>query len=229
MSYPNPSHSHQGAQALVQTFMQRVYQWMAAGLAFTGFVAYWASGNAGLMRSLHTSGMGIILFIALLGMVFWLSSQVMRMSVTAGVIGFLVFSGLMGLSLSYIFLAYTKASIASTFFVTSGTFAAISLYGWTTKQDLTGVGSFCMMGLIGVIIASLVNWFFKSPAFYWILTYVGLAVFIGLTAYDTQRLKQIQMSRPDAPDQLAILGALTLYLDFINMFLLLLRLLGNRR
>lgn len=216
------------SQVLVQSFMQRVYQWMAAGLALTGFVAFWASGNAGLMRALM-GGTFFVLVLVELGLVFWLSSQITKISPMAATIGFLVYSGLNGLTLSFIFLVYTQASIASTFFVTAGTFAAVSLFGWSTKSDLTSMGSFLFMGLIGIILASLVNWFLKSPALYWIITYAGLAVFIGLTAYDTQRLKQIHAQNPDAPDQLAIMGALKLYLDFINMFLLLLRIMGNQR
>jgi len=225
-NYNTPSYAP--SQALVQSFMQRVYQWMGAGLALTGFVAFWASGNPGVMQALH-GGMFLLLVLVELGIVFWLSSQIMTISAAAATVGFLVYSGLNGLMLSYIFIVYTQASIASTFFVTAGTFAGVSLYGWSTKQDLTSLGGFLVMGLIGMILASLVNWFLQSPAVYWILTYFGIALFIGLTAWDTQRLKMIHQSHPEAPDQMAILGALKLYLDFINLFLLLLRLFGRRR
>lgn len=220
--------SYPRSETLVQSFMQRVYQWMAAGLALTGFIAFWASGNAGMMRALQ-GGLFFVLVIAELGLVLWLSTQVMKISATAATIGFLVYSALNGLTLSFIFLMYTQASIASTFFVTAGTFAGISLYGWTTKKDLTSMGSFLFMALIGIIIASVVNFFLNSPALYWIITYAGVAIFVGLTAYDTQRLKEVHRRNPDAPDQLAILGALRLYLDFINLFIMLLRVMGNRR
>ncbi len=215
-------------QAVAQSYMQRVYQWMAAGLAITGFVAYWASGNMPLMRALN-SGLFLLLLLVEFGVVLWLSSQALKLSPRAATAGFLVYSGLNGLTLSYIFLVYTQASIASTFFIAAGSFAAVSLFGWVTKTDMTSLRGFLFMALIGFVIASLVNIFFQSPAFYWILTYAGLALFIGLTAYDTQKLKQIHMRAEGAPEQLAILGALTLYLDFINMFLLLLRLFGRRR
>lgn len=211
-----------------QGFIQRVYQWMAAGLAFTGFVALWASGNMEVMRALQ-GGLFFVLMLVELGVVVWLSSQVLKLSPTAATVGFLVYSGLNGLTLSYIFLVYTQASIASTFFITAGSFAAVSLFGWTTKSDLSSMRGFLMMGLIGFLIATVVNIFFQSSAFYWILTYIGLVLFIGLTAYDTQMLKQIHQRAEGAPDQLAILGALKLYLDFINLFLLLLRLFGRRR
>lgn len=220
--------SYSPAGTLVQTFMQRVYQWMAGGLALTGLIAYYASTNLSLMRTLH-GGLFFVLVIAELGLVFWLSSQIHKLSVKAAVTGFLVYAGLNGLTLSYVFLAYTGASIATTFFITAGTFAAVSFFGWTTKTDLTSLRGFLMMGLIGIIIASVVNIFMKSPALYWIISYAGVALFIALTAYDTQRLKEIHQSNPDAPDQLAILGSLKLYLDFINMFIFLLRIFGNQR
>jgi len=208
--------------------MQRVYQWMAGGLALTGFIAYWASGNLQLMRAL-SGGMFFVLMLAELGLVFWLSSQIHKISAAAATIGFLVYSGLNGLTLSYLFLVYTSTSIATTFFLTAGTFAAVSLFGWTTKTDLTSLRSFLFMGIIGILIASVVNIFLKSPAMYWIISYAGLGIFIALTAYDTQRLKEIQSQNPDAPDQMAIMGALKLYLDFINMFIMLLRIFGGRR
>jgi FtsH-binding integral membrane protein len=225
----NPRHEEAlPFEAAQQTFMQRVYQWMAAGLAVSGGVALWASTSAVLMKAL-AGGWFIALAIGLLVVVFWLSSQALKLSPAAAIAGFLVYAALNGLLLSFIFLVYTATSIATTFFVTASTFAAVSLFGWVTKSDLTSMGSFLFMGLIGVIIASVVNLFFQSPALYWIVTYAGLAVFIGLTAYDTQRLKQIYQSGAGSTEQMAILGALALYLDFINMFLLLLRIFGRRR
>lgn len=211
-----------------QTFIQRVYQWMAAGLALTGFVAIWVSGNPAMLRAL-SGGLFFLVFLAELGLVFWLSSQVLKISPTAAITGFLVYSGLNGLTLSYLFLVYTQTSIATVFFMTAGTFAVVSVFGWTTKQDLSSVGGFLFMGLVGVIIASLVNLILHSPALYWIISYAGLAIFIALTAYDTQRLKEIHRSGLGSTDQMAILGALKLYLDFINMFISLLRIFGQRR
>lgn len=224
-NYQDPSYSFAGAQT--QTFMQRVYQWMAAGLALTGVIAYWVSLSPGILHAL-AGGLFWVIVIAELGIVFWLSASIMKISAQAATIGFLIYAALNGLMLSFIFLVYTSASIASTFFITAGTFAAVSIYGWTTKADLTSMGSFLLMGLFGIIIASVVNFFMHSPVLYWIITYAGLAIFIGLTAYDTQKLKQIQQSGSGV-EQLAILGALSLYLDFINMFLLLLRIFGRRR
>jgi hypothetical protein len=214
--------------AVFSNFMQRVYQWMAMGLALTGLAAFITISNASLMSFLLHGGMWLF-FIAELGIVIWLSASLRKISAQAATIGFLIYSVLNGVTLSSIFLYYTMASISSTFFITAMTFAGVSIYGWVTRQDLTSVGSFCGMALWGVIIASIVNIFFHTPAFYWILSYAGVAVFIGLTAYDTQRLKAIHQNMPNAPEQLAIFGALMLYLDFINMFLFLLRIFGRRR
>ena len=215
-------------EAVFSNFMQRVYQWMAMGLALTGLAAFITIGNASLLRFLLHGGMWL-LFIAEFGLVIWLTRSLQKISVQAATIGFLAYSVLNGITMSSIFLYYTSASISSTFFITAMTFAGVSVYGWVTRQDLTSVGSFCFMALIGVIVASIANLFFHSPVFYWIVSYCGVAVFIGLTAYDTQRLKAIHQSMPNAPEQLAIVGALMLYLDFINMFLFLLQIFGRRR
>ena len=201
---------------------------MAMGLALTGLAAFITIGNASLLRFLLHGGMWV-LFIAEFVLVIWLTRGLQKISVQAATVGFLAYSVLNGITISSIFLAYTSASISSTFFITAMTFAGVSVYGWVTRQDLTSVGSFCFMALIGVIVASLLNLFFHSPAFYWIVSYCGVAVFIGLTAYHTQRLKAIHQSMPNAPEQLAIVGALMLYLDFINMFLFLLQIFGRRR
>ena len=218
------------ANTAQNVFFQRVYQWMAAGLAITGFTAYATAGNLALLRMLAGGGF-LLLAIAEIGIVIWLSRAIAnsKISTQGAVAGFLIYSLLNGISMSYIFLAYTGASIATTFFITAGTFAGVSLFGWITKTDLTSMGGYLMMGLWGIILGSLVNIFFHAPAFYWILTYASLAIFIGLTAYDTQRLKEMHQSGAMAGDQMAILGALRLYLDFINLFLLLLRLFGRRR
>ncbi|MBI3999022.1 MAG: Bax inhibitor-1/YccA family protein [Candidatus Omnitrophica bacterium] len=216
-----------------RSFLSQVYFWMAMGLALTGVVAGWMAINPSLVVGLmRNTGFFVILALLQIGLVFWLSSQVMNLSLTTATVGFSIYATLNGVLFSSIFLVYTSASIASTFLITAGMFGAISLYGFATKRDLTSIGSYAFMGLIGVIIASVLNWFFKSPAFYWIITYIGIAVFVGLTAYDTQKLKLIHQqgfSSGELMKKVALLGALTLYLDFINLFLLLLRVMGRRR
>lgn len=169
--------------------------------------------------------------IAEVALVIYLSARIARMSFASAMISFLAYSFLNGLTLSVIFLAYTKASIASTFFVTAGTFAAMSLYGYFTKKDLSSWGNLFFMALIGLIIASVVNIFWANSTLYWIITYVGVLVFVGLTAYDTYRIKQLLANQEvnEGTQKLALLGALTLYLDFVNMFLYLLRIFGDRR
>lgn len=219
------SYSQEG---VFSNFMQRVYQWMAIGLALTALMAFVTVQNMALMRFLVKGGIWVIAIVEL-GLVIWLSASIQKISAQAAILGFLIYSALNGLFLSTIFLVYTMASISSTFFITAMTFGGVSLYGWMTKQDLTSVGSFCGMALWGVIIASVVNMFFRAPVFDWIVSYAGVAVFIGLTAYDTQKLKMIHRQVANAPEQMAIIGALALYLDFINMFLFLLRLFGRRR
>lgn len=223
------SNSSNFGSATLQSFMHRVYQWMAMGLVLTGAVAYWTSLSMPMVRFLAGGGIFLAMIVEI-GLVIWLSASIMKISPRTAAIGFLVYSAVNGLTLSFIFLAYTGASIATTFFLTAGTFAGISLFAWVTKSDLTSMGSFLMMGLIGILIASVVNIFLKSPALYWIISYAGLAVFIGLTAYDTQRLKAIhQQGGGEAAENLAVIGALKLYLDFINLFIFLLRLFGRRR
>lgn len=216
-----------------RSFMSQVYLWMAMALALTGVVAFGFAQNPNVVVNLMRSGVAFfVIIIAQLGLVFWLSAGIMKMSLTTATVAFSVYSFLNGLIFSTLFLVYTGSSIASTFFVTAGTFAAVSLYGFTTKRDLTSIGSFLFMALIGMIIASIVNMFLKSPAMYWILTYAGVAIFVGLTAYDTQRLKRIHeqgIHSGEMLSKMALLGALALYLDFINLFLLLLRIMGNRR
>ena len=216
-----------------RSFLSQVYFWMAMGLGLTGVVAGWLAVNPSLIVAFaRNSGLFLILAIVQLGLVFWLSSQVMNLSVMAATVGFGIYATLNGILLSTIFLVYTTASIASTFLVTAGMFGAVSLYGFVTRRNLTGVGSLAFMGLIGIILASLVNWFLRSPALDWLISYIGIAVFMGLTAYDTQKLKQIHRQGLASGDMLlkiALLGALTLYLDFINLFLSLLRVLGRRK
>ena len=221
------------AETRERTFLSQVYLWMSLGLALTGIVAAWTALNSGFVTGLaRNPGLFLMLALVQIGIVIWLSSQIMRLSLMTATIGFSVYATLNGVFFSGIFLVYTASSIASTFLVTAGMFAAISVYGFTTKRDLTSVGSFSIMALVGLIIASIVNWFFRSPVFYWILTYAGIAIFVGLTAYDTQKLKQIHQQGFESGEVLkkaALLGALALYLDFINLFLLLLRVMGRRK
>lgn len=219
---------------LVNEFVRSVYNWMAIGLALTGFIAFYISGNSDIMNIVRSPAVQIILFIAIIGLVFSISGMVNKMSAGVATGLFILYSGLMGVFLAPIFIVYTGASIASTFFICAGTFVGCSIYGWTTKRDLTSLGGFLMMGLIGIIIASLVNIFIRSSAVYYIIGYIGVIVFVGLTAYDTQKLKNMAMTQPDGLDgsvvrKGAILGALSLYLDFINLFLMLLRIFGQGR
>ena len=212
-------------------FMRRVFNWMALGLGATAISALLVV-NTGLVVSLARHPLSMILLVAAeLGIVVALSAAIGRIGSGAALFMFFAYAVLTGVTFSTIFLVYTKGSIAGTFFITGGTFAAMSLYGYTTKRDLTSIGGFLMMGLIGIIIASVVNIFLKSPAFYCLITYLGIAVFIGLTAYDTQAIKAMAnagFSGTEEERKGAIVGALRLYLDFINLFLLLLRLFGRR-
>ena len=216
-----------------QRFMVRVYNWMTAGLAITGFMAFYISNNVTIMQIIFGNPiMPIVLMIAQIGLVFWLASRVMQMSVSQATGVFILYAGLTGVTFSFIFVVYTSASITSTFLVTAGTFGAMSLYGYTTKKDLTSWGSFLFMGLIGIIIASVVNMFMQSNMMHMIITYAGVLIFVGLTAYDTQKIKEMNILGNEGTDEdtkEAIRGALTLYLDFINLFLMLLRLMGDRR
>ena len=216
-----------------QRFMVRVYNWMTAGLAITGFMAFYVSNNETIMNIIFGNPiMPIVLMIAQIGLVFWLASRVMQMSVSQATGVFILYAGLTGVTFSFIFVVYTSASITSTFLVTAGTFGAMSLYGYTTKKDLTSWGSFLFMGLIGIIIASVVNMFMQSNMMHMIITYAGVLIFVGLTAYDTQKIKEMNILGNEGTEEdtkEAIRGALTLYLDFINLFLMLLRLMGDRR
>jgi len=222
-------------EALVNAFVRSVYNWMCIGLALTGFVAYYVSTSEAMVRIIF--GNPIVFFVLILGelgLVFALSGMVNRMSGFTATALFTIYSALNGVTLSFIFIAYAQTSIVSTFFVCAATFLACSIYGWSTKKDLTSLGGFFTMGLIGIIIASLVNMFIQSSAMNMFISYIGVFVFVGLTAYDTQKLKNMAMTQPDGLDgevirKGAILGALSLYLDFINLFLMLLRILGQSR
>jgi FtsH-binding integral membrane protein len=222
------------AQVQVNSFIRNVYNWMAIGLGITGFVAYYVAHTPALAQMIFSNQILFFgLIIAELGLVIAISARIQKMQASTATALFVLYSALNGATLSMIFLIYTASSITSTFFICAGTFVACSIYGWTTKRDLTSVGGFMAMGLIGIIIASVVNIFLRSPAMHMIISYIGVIVFVGLTAYDTQHLKNMAMTQPDGLEagvvrKGAILGALKLYLDFINLFLMLLRIFGNR-
>jgi len=231
----------------LRAYMIRVYNYMTAGVALTGLVAWFAfqaaggdsiaiAGNSitGLTdfgRAIFSGPLMWILILAPLGLVMVMSFGINRLSPAAALTLFFVYAGLLGLSLATIFVAYTGASIARVFFISAATFGAMSLYGYTTQRDLTGFGSFLFMGLIGIVIASLVNIFLHSSGLSWVISVVGVLVFVGLTAYDTQNIKEMYSPMDDGTvaGRKAVMGALRLYLDFINLFLMLLRLFGDRR
>ena len=219
-----------GIDVGLREYMLRVYNYMAIGLAITGLVAFSAAQSIDLMQAIHGTGLRWVVMLAPLGFVLFISARIHAMKASTAQTVFWVYSALMGLSLSYIFLAYTGASIARVFFITAGTFAGMSLYGYTTKRDLSGFGSFLFMGLIGIIIASIVNIFLGSTALQFTISVIGVLVFVGLTAYDTQSIKLIysELDSSEVAGKKAIMGALRLYLDFINLFIMLLSLFGSR-
>jgi len=221
-----------GAQVRPDTsaFFRKVYAYMAGGLFATGVTATVVASSDTLVTAIWGNRMVFFgLLIAEVLMVLAFSKVVDSLSSAAAAAFFFAYAVLNGVTMSIIFMAYTASSIASTFFVTAGTFGALSVYGYATKRDLTGVGNFAMMGLIGLIIASVVNFFLHSPMMYWLTTFVGVIVFTALTAYDTQKLKQFAYASGQEQNKVALQGALMLYLDFINLFLYLLRLFGRRR
>ena len=215
-----------------QRFMVKVYGWMCFALAITGFMSLFVVHFEPLMNFFVThTGVFIFLLIAEVLLVVMLSARVEKMSLFTCTLLFLAYSILNGITLAPLFLVYTASSIASTFFICSGTFAAMSLFGYFTKQDLTKWGNILIMALIGLIIATLINLFMKSTMVYWITTYLGVFIFVGLIAYDTQKLKEMNVIGNEGTEEdrkEAIMGALTLYLDFINLFIYLLRIFGKR-
>jgi FtsH-binding integral membrane protein len=224
------------AAASVETtnsFLGRVYRTMALGLGVTGLVAMLVASSPGALQFLIMNrGVMFLLIIAQLVTVFAFTGLLSRISAGAAAAMFFGYAALTGVTFSTIFLVYTHGSIAGTFFVTAGAFAGLSAYGYVTKRRLDGLGSFLFMGLIGLVLASIVNIFLGSPAIYWLTTFMGVIVFSGLAAYDTAKLKQLAAMSDVSGDhgrKLALQGALMLYLDFINLFLLLLRLFGDRR
>ncbi|MFK5925925.1 MAG: Bax inhibitor-1/YccA family protein [Desulfuromusa sp.] len=233
MDSPNQIHIASAPITITNTFFRKVYLWMTAGLAVTALASFLMLSNQAAQQLIFGNRMVFYgLIFAELGLVIALSAAINRISATTATLMFLGYSTLNGVTFAAIFLIYTHSSIASAFLVTAGTFGAMSVYGYATKRDLTGFSSFLFMGLVGIIIASVVNMFLHSELIYWITSYIGVFVFVGLTAYDTQKIKQIgQAGFANEQDRhkAAIIGALRLYLDFINLFLMLLRIMGNRR
>lgn len=214
-------------------FLAKVFNWMAVGLGLTGIIAL-ITAETGLALSIASSPIFFILIIAELGLVFFLSARIEKIQSGTASMLFYGYAILNGLTLSVIFLAYTRTSIAGTFFITAGMFAAMAIYGTVTKRDLSGLGSFLMMGLVGIIIASIVNFFLNSSSLYWAISFIGVLIFTGLTAYDVQQIKNmgergILEQGEEAIKKGSIMGALRLYLDFINLFLMLLRFFGASR
>jgi len=218
-----------------RSILRNTYLWMTGGLALTGVVAFGVASNPTVIQALLANRFLFFgLIIGELILVIALSRRIMTLSPGAAVGGFALYAALNGVTLSLIFLAYTGTTIARVFFISAGTFAGVSLYAATTRRDLSGIGQYLIMGLWGIIIASLVNFFLRSESLYWIISYIGVAVFIGLTAYDTQIIKRWSDQYGDSLGEadymrLSILGALKLYLDFINLFLFFLRIFGRRR
>ncbi len=215
----------------LRAYMLRVYNYMASGVALSGIVAALVASSPALLQAIYGTGLQWVVMLAPLGFILVLSFGVNRLSATATQALFWAFAAVMGASLSWIFVAYTGASITRVFFITTATFGAMSLYGYTTKRDLTGMGHFMFMGLIGIIIASIVNFFLASSALHFAISVIGVLVFVGLTAYDTQKIRNMyfEADSADLATKKAVMGALTLYLDFINLMVLLLRLFGERR
>lgn len=225
----------------LRAYMLSVYNYMASAVLLTGIVAYLAGTSEAFLQMMYSvradgsmgmSPLSYIVMFAPLGVVFFLSARVNSLSQGAAKMWFFAYSALMGLSLYYIFAIYTGVSVARVFFITAGMFGGMSLYGYTTKKDLSGMGSFMVMGLIGIIIASLVNLFLESSALHFAISVIGVLVFTGLTAYDTQRIKNTYyavVGHGETVGKAAIMGALSLYLDFLNLFIMLMQFFGDRR
>ena len=212
--------------------MRKVYVWMTLALVITGVTAYGVATSPGLMMAIATNKLlfwGLI--IAEFGLVVAISAAINKLSLTTATLLFVLYSVINGATLSFIFAIYTMSSIASVFFITAGTFAVMAVIGYTTKKDLTSMGKILFMALIGIIIATIVNIFLKSTGLQMIVSYLGVLIFVGLTAYDSQKIKQMLLMAPDAGEgaqKIALLGALSLYLDFVNLFIYLLRIFGRR-
>lgn len=229
-----PTNIDSNAQSGYLAILKNVYLWMTLALGISGVTAIAVANSPQLLELLYGNGLALfIVFIAQLGLVWLISARISSMSINTATALFIAYSILTGVTLASIFIVFTQESIASVFFISAGTFAAISLYGYTTKRDLSNWRTYLLMGLIGLIIASVVNWFMHSEMLYWIISYVGVLVFVGLTAYDTQKIKQMALvsynQEGEISQKIALLGALTLYLDFINLFIYLLRIFGRRK
>lgn len=217
----------------IQLVFSQVYLLMTLGLVITAIVAAWVSTSPTMLRIIYTNWwVPLGLFVVQLILVIALTAAITRLSTGAAVALFIAYAALLGITLSAIFVVYTDASIATTFFVTAGTFGAMSIFGFVTKRDLTKMGSLLIMLLLGFLLGTLLNMFLRSETLYWVLTYVGIAIFVGLIAYDTQKIKRMAASGLAGGRQrggIVVMGALALYLDFINLFLLLLRIFGRSR
>lgn len=220
-----------GMDVGLRSYMQKVYNYMAVALGFTGVISFAMGQNPELVMKINGSGLGILLLIGMVAMPLLIGFRIHKMSFQNARLLFWTYSGIVGLALAPIFLAYTNESIARTFFITSATFLGMSLYGYTTKRDLTAMGSFLMMGFWGLFIAIIVNAFLQSSALHFVISAVGVVIFTGLTAYNTQRIKEVYVSSDtgEVASKKALYGALILYLDFINLFIMMLRFFGDRR
>jgi FtsH-binding integral membrane protein len=215
----------------LRAYMLRVYNYMASGLALTGLVAWLTYATPALFNAIYGTPLMWVVMFAPLGFVLFLSFRINKMSFAAAQTTFWLYAAVMGLSLASIFAIYTGVSVARVFFITAAAFGALSLYGYTTKRDLTGLGAFLFMGLIGIILASVVNIFLGSAGLQFAISIIGVLIFTGLTAYDTQNIKELYFDAdsPEVAGKKSIMGALRLYLDFINLFIMLLQLMGQRR
>ncbi len=217
-----------------RTLFRNVYIWMTLALSITGFTAFVVASSPTLVNLIFGSNISYyLLLFAPLGLVWYLSANINKISATTATIFFIIYSAMIGLTLSFIFLVYTNGSIALTFFVTAGTFGVMAFLGTVTKMDLSKLGNILFMALIGLIIASIANFFLESQMFYWIVTYLGVLIFVGLTVYDSHKIKKALQAHGyevnETTQKIALMGALNLYLDFLNMFLFLLRILGSRK
>ncbi|WPX97151.1 Bax inhibitor-1/YccA family protein [Candidatus Bandiella euplotis] len=232
-NYAGTTTQRSGYDEGLRTYMISVFQNMGVALAITAIISMLVASSPSLMQVLFGTPLQWVVVLAPLGMVFFMSAKIMTMSVQSARVSLWVFSGLMGVSLSSIFYVYTQESIAKVFFITASLFGAMAIYGHSTKKDLSGMGSFLIMGLMGLVIASLANLFFQSSALGNVLSYVGVVIFTLLTAYDVQKLKVIYynvgVNSDDVAQRISVYGALNLYMDFINLFLFLLRIFGTRR
>ena len=231
-NYQSVAASEEKAAVAFPALMRKVYVWMSMALVITGLTAWIVAHNASLLQLIYGNSATIwILFAVEIGLVIALSAAIHKLSLPVATLMFIVYSVLNGAVLSSIFLVYAMSSIATVFFITAATFGAMSVFGYVTKKDLSSIGKFLMMALIGLIIATVVNLFMKNSGLDMIISYAGVLIFVGLTAWDTQKIKQMCLQAPDTGEsmqKLALLGALSLYLDFINLFIYLLRILGNR-